>query len=210
MTTTATTDFEVTDYVQVVRVYLRDLRDEVRDELTDGLTADLEELIAEQDANTLPDPELYADELRAGAGLPPRVRAIQESPKQNQDVLARLDATLNAARERTWKGVDSRATRVAGSYAIKLRPVWWCVRGQIAFWTWQTAVGGQNAVTLTPLEGALDLVMWTVFMLLSIRLGRVARRHLRPGVRLWLLAVNSSALLAIPYFYDRLETVLHR
>lgn len=207
---TTTTDFEVTDYVQVVRVYLRDLEDEVRDELTDGLAADLHDLVVEQGASTLPDPELYADELRAAAGLPPRVRAVHGSPKQKQNVLARCDATLDAARERTWRAADSRVTRVAGSYVMELRPVWWCLRGQVAFWTWQTAVGGQNAVTLTPLEGALDLVMWTLFLLLSLRLGRLTRGHLQPGVRLWLLAVNSSALLAVPYFYDRLQTVLHR
>lgn len=120
----------------------------------------------------------------------------------------RTAAAVDVACERAWHTVDSRATRAVASYATELRPVWWCIRAQVAFWTWQTAMGGQNAITLTPWGTAADVAVWTILMVLSIHVGRRHRDRPTASRSLGLLAVNSGALVALPYFLDRLESVM--
>jgi len=205
MTAAITNGFDVESYVERVRSSLGDLDDSTSDELTEGLTADLTDLVADRGMDALPEPEDYADELRAAAGLPPRA-AQARHPRR---LAARTESALDRVRQAAWRAVDSRATRVVASYVLELRPVWWCVRAQVAFWFWQTAIGGQNAITLTPTRNALDLMVWTVLVFLSIGIGRVARRRPTLSTRLWLLAANSGAVMSLPYFIDRLESVLN-
>lgn len=65
------TDFDVADYVQLVRIFLGDLESEVCEELTDGLTADLVDLVADQGANALcPTPKT----MRTSSGRQPAYR----------------------------------------------------------------------------------------------------------------------------------------
>jgi hypothetical protein len=204
MTAAIPTGFDVENYVEGVRASLGDLDHPTSEELTEGLTADLTDLVADRGIDALPDPEDYADELRAAAGLPPRATPA----RRTRGLAARTQAALDTVRQGVWRAVDSRATRVVASYVLELRPVWWCVRAQVAFWYWQTAVGGQNAITLTPTHNALDLVVWAVLVVLSIGAGRVARRRPALSTRLWLLAANSGAVISLPYFIDRLQSVL--
>ena len=205
MTAAITNGFDAHNYVERVRSSLGDLDDQTSDELTEGLTADLQDLVEDRGNDALPEPEDYADELRAAAGLPPRA-AQARSPRRFG---ARTEAALDGVRQAAWRAIDSRATRVVASYALELRPVWWCVRAQVAFWSWQTAVGGQNAITLTPTRSALDLMVWAILVVLSIGAGRVARGRPSLSTRLWLLAANAGAVISLPYFVDRLEGLLH-
>ncbi len=214
------TEVEVDDYVQMVRLYLGDLDDQTRDELTDGLPADLADLVADHGTEALADPEVYAEELRAAAGLDPRPGTSGTDHSSPRRLLEHSDALLDEAGRRVWRTVDSRAARTVASYAVDLRPMWWLVRGQVAFWAWQTATAGQNGITLLPWQRAaesfkdgysetVDTVVWLVVMALSLRVGRMARRGLRTPPRLWLLAANSTAALSVLYFLDRLENVYY-
>ena len=70
--TTAPTDArgEVATFVAAVRARFADLGPEEREELLGGLEADLADLVVERGPGVLGDPEAYAAELRAAAGLP--------------------------------------------------------------------------------------------------------------------------------------------
>jgi hypothetical protein len=204
MTAAITKGFDVENYVGRVRSSLDDLDDPTRAELTEDLTANLQDLVADRGIDALPQPEHYAAELRAAAGLPSRTTTV----RRPRGLAARTEAALDTVRQSVWRTVDSRATRIVWSYVVELRPVWWLVRAQVAFWCWQSAVGGQNAITLTPTHNTLDLLVWTLLVVLSIGAGRVARSHPTLTTRLWLLAANFGAVISLPYFIDRLQSVV--
>jgi hypothetical protein len=214
---------EVRQFVAAVRTALDDLSPDEIEELTGGLEADLDDALrdAARDGDgeamgeqagpraILGDPQRYADELRAAAGLPPRtgggdrfggaVAVLREVRKGRDAVLTRLES------RRWWPALQE--------HAAAARPFWWVARAWIAFQVLHDrthqAGGYGDVLPLSPFA-------WLAFLALvagSVELGRrtrAARRRpaagapqdrLRPG-REWalrlILFANLLAVLAVP------------
>jgi len=144
---------EVADFAARVRAELADLAPDQVDDLTDGLEADLAEAWADRltrscDGATRSDgpigtandatalfgpPAAYAAELRAAAGLDPRVGPRRASLR------GRAGALVTAP----WRAAASRAQRLlvrlrttrwwppVEDLLVALRPMWWVLRGWI-------------------------------------------------------------------------------
>lgn len=133
-------DPEVTAYVGLVRAALRDLAPEDLDDLTGGLEADLAELAAESEEPLLArvgEPSAYAAELRAAAGLPP-------APSGGATVAtARPSLAQRTARVGDWwRGVISERPWIA-----EVRPLWWALRGVVA-WGMVAGVMGMRSLVV--------------------------------------------------------------
>jgi len=170
---------DVRAYVRAVRAWLGDLpADEVED-LTAGMEADLAERAAESGGplgGLLGEPEAYAAELRAAAGLPPRVDVVAVP-----DAVQREPWTDRLAR-------DAHGLVARHPWLRELRPTWWLARGAVAGWV-VAAVLGTGRTLLLPLVGAA-LSMW---------LGLVLRRRepLGAGTRFALGAGNVLAVVLL-------------
>lgn len=139
---------DVQAYITAVRAWLGDLPPEDVDDLTLGMEADLAERVAESGGllgDLLGQPEAYAAELRAAAGLPPRA------------------APTDVARERG--GVSALGSGVRGfgdallarfPWLRDLRPVWWLARGAVLAWVVVLVLGIAVAWLLIPLGAALS------------------------------------------------------
>jgi hypothetical protein len=147
---------DVQAYVRAVRAWLGDLpADEVED-LTAGMEADLAERAAESGGplgGLLGQPEAYAAELRAAAGLPPRVEVVVPDAVPTEPWTDRLVR-------------DAHDLLARHPWLRELRPTWWLARGAVAGWV-LAAVLGTGRTLLLPLVGAA-LSMW---------LGLVLRRR---------------------------------
>ena len=169
---------DVRAYVHAVRAWLGDLPPEEVEELTAGMEADLAERAAESGGPLgalLGEPEAYAAELRAAAGLPPRVDAVVPDA-----------VTREAWTDRTVREAHKLVAR--HPWLRELRPTWWLARGAVAGWV-LAAVLGTGRTVLLPLVGAA-LSMW---------LGLVLRRRepLGTGVRAALGAGNALAVVLL-------------
>lgn len=116
----------VSQYVEAVRSALDDLPAEAVDDLVGGLEADLAESVADSAGASGDDvrerfgpPVGYAAELRAAAGLPPRVR--------------RRTPAAEAVR-RHWPAVRT--------FVVGLRPAWWVARAVLVAGLLAGQVGG--------------------------------------------------------------------
>lgn len=175
-------------YVADVRAALHDLSSEEVDDLIGGLEADLAERASE-----LPDgvdpaaafgaPEVYAAELRAAAGLPPRPAGWAGAPRVS--ALHMEEAKWRATRDRwlaqrPWLG--------------DLRPVWWLVRGAIL------VVLPLMVAGVEPFNG----VLWAAALVgagLSFAWSRGRdRQPSTAGNRLTILVNLAALLLAFPAF----------
>lgn len=173
---------EVRDYVAQVRAALSDLPVEDVEEFTTGMEADLSERLAEPGEGTLRDrlgtPEAYAAELRAAAGLPPRVAVA---------------ATKQPAAERLSQWWDGVAESVLGAlpWLRDLRPLWWGVRG--------VALAAIPAIIL----GVPIIWLAVLGVLVSVVAGLMARRgKLRGGgVRPLRFVLNAVAVMALPFAF---------
>jgi hypothetical protein len=162
MSTIPTRRPDVAAYVTAVRAHLDDLAPDEAEELTGGLEADLSDLAAESDdplTVRIGPPAAYADELRAAAGLPPRVgRPARPS------ALARFRTDADQLhdalrRQRWWPEVSS--------LLATLRPVWWVARALIALWLVRSVLG-----TDVRSAGFLGLLVLVVLVVASVELGR--------------------------------------
>ncbi len=173
-------DADVLDYVGAVRAWLGDLPPEEVDDLTAGMEADLAERAAESGArlgDLLGEPEAYASELRAAAGLPPRPEGSRYGVGARRGVVAEVGVALRAAGARTL-------TR--SPWLRDLRPVWWVARG--------VALGGVVAAML----GGGRFLLMVLGAALSFWAGRVlAAREVRTGPGTFLALVNVVAALAL-------------
>jgi hypothetical protein len=171
---------DVRAYVRAVRDWLGDLPAEEVEDLTAGMEADLAERAAESGeplGALLGQPETYAAELRAAAGLPPRSAPVVPDAVPHEPWTERM--------EREWGELVERQP-----WLLELRPTWWLARGAVLGWV-VAAVLGTGRVLLLPLAGAA-LSMW---------LGLVLRRRepLRTAGRLFLAGANLlAALLLLP------------
>ncbi len=116
-------DNEIRDYVARVRRALDDLRADDVDELTSGMEADLAEIRSEAGSLVarLGEPETYAAELRAAAGLPPR-SAVASRTRGMREATATVRESYDAALQRhPW-------LRHPRDYVRTLHPAWWLLR----------------------------------------------------------------------------------
>jgi hypothetical protein len=190
--TDTTTLTATTAFAAAVRAALSDLPPDDLDELTDGLEADLAERAADADGAELGDPVLYAEELRAAAGYPPR-----SARSHLGDTLPNL-RTLPQELRRRWDSllVTRPLVRSVVDFFAALRPVWWVLRG-IAVHALLASFLGFSGTQFWPVAIAL--------VVLSVQVGR--GRMPRPGWAVWLTRVVSAiVLLASPFMLDRAMT----
>lgn len=170
---------EVRDYVARVRAAMADLPVEDVEEFTTGMEADLAERLAEPGEGTLRDrlgdPDVYAAELRAAAGLPARVVAAERRPSAGERLSAR------------WARLSDQVLGAA-PWLSDLRPVWWFVRG-FALAALPAVFLGGSIVWL----GAFGAVV-------SVALGLLARHGHLTGSRVGPVRVvgNVLAVLLLP------------
>lgn len=168
----AGTPIDVRAYVARVRAALSDLPADDLDELTQGMEADLAEL-AEESGNIrarLGTPESYANELRAAAGMPPRVSGRRDPLAPMLEQWHRMRATILA---KPWM----RDARTAG----------WVVRGVVLAWVIANILGGFQLRN--------NLWLWVAGAWLSFWVGR-RTLGIQGGPRVILTAVNLFAVLA--------------
>lgn len=176
----------VLGYVAAVRACLDDLTDDEVDELTDGLEADLDDALGDPAAaGRTPEEqfgptEVYAAELRAAAGLPPRA---EEGGRHGAAGLA-ARARGVAARVRAhpqWPAVRD--------FVGVLRPAWWVLRAALAVLVIGYVFGNPGFF--------LMLLLFGPALVVSVQLGRrnVAGRSL--GWRLAIGFGNTIAVLAL-------------
>ncbi|TQL46535.1 hypothetical protein FB562_2057 [Homoserinimonas aerilata] len=128
MTATASASTAIREFAAAVRAALDDLPADDLDELTEGLEADLLEQATDAGADfTLGDPQAYAEELRAAAGLPQRDDRRTKRGEQFYAWLGEIPSTA-AGRIRS-----TRFGSAALDFAVSLRPFWWVLRGWVVF-----------------------------------------------------------------------------
>lgn len=127
----ATTQMEISRYVEQVRAALADLPAPVRDELLEDLPEHLAEVLAEGEGSLvdrLGEPAAYAAELRASAAL--------DTPAAAPGLGQRAGAAWQRTRDRLHR-VDRRVGpmlgyQTASEFLRLLRPGWWVLRGYLA------------------------------------------------------------------------------
>ncbi|MET7880390.1 hypothetical protein ABZS52_26105 [Micromonospora profundi] len=166
------TEQEITDYVTRVRAALADLPPGQRDELTEDLADHLNEVAAESEGTLverLGEPETYAAELRAAAGVG-AVRG-RNLDQRVATVLARLQGRLRVLD--TGLG-PALGYETASDFLRLLRPAWWVLRGYLAAMLLTVITTGGAFGVLPRFGGELlaGLIMLVAFVLASIWLGR--------------------------------------
>ncbi|MFF5177496.1 hypothetical protein ACFY2Q_05655 [Micromonospora sp. NPDC000316] len=168
------TEQEITDYVARVRAALADLPPGQRDELTEDLPDHLTEVAAESEGTLverLGEPEAYAAELRAAAGLGAgRGRNLDQ---RVTTALARVRGQLRAIDTRIGPALGYET---ASDFFRLLRPAWWVLRGYLAAML-LTAMTTSGTFGLLPRFGGellAGLIMLVGLVLASIWLGRRA------------------------------------
>ncbi len=139
---------DVRAYVAAVRAWLADLPADEVEELTAGMEADLAERAAESGGplgDLLGQPEAYAAELRAAAGLPPRVDVVVPDAAPREPWTDRLER-------------EAHELVARHPWLRELRPTWWLLRGAVAGWALASLLG-TGRVLLLPLVGAA-LSVW--------------------------------------------------
>jgi hypothetical protein len=181
-----TTLHPIDDFARAVRAALSDLpADEVED-LTDGLEADLAERAADEESPDFGDPVVYANDLRAAAGLPARTaRRTSGSDSVFVDAWHQLASGL---RELSAHPFIARLT----AFFVALRPLWWLFRGWV-FYGILTWIFEVPSLRLTPLTFCIALGA----LIVSVQFGR-GKWQPRSWMRKTLRAVNIVLVFCIP------------
>jgi hypothetical protein len=196
---TTTIDPAVADYLRRVRAALADLPTDTREELLEEEPAHLADVLAENSdglEDRLGQPEAYAAELRAAAGLPPATGAAR-APAVALDLLRRGRVAL------------ARVDRAGGSLVgydrladllLLLRPGWWVLRGYLVGLLLLRATGGERMSRLLPVDmGDLDALVWLTAVgacvVASVRLGRLTPRF-APWGR-WALGASAALIVLL-------------
>jgi hypothetical protein len=183
---------EIALFAEAVRAELADLPLDEIDDLTDGLEADLAERRSDTPDEALGDPTVYAAELRAAAGHPPRAAMAHLGVN---GILPDLNSVLTVLRSR-WESFKERPV-VAGtvSMIVSVRPVWWVFRGAVVGMLVQSWFGG--ALTLP-----VSLPAWLAMVaaiVVSVQVGRGRWVPPRTWLRRGLLALNVALVVATPF-----------
>jgi hypothetical protein len=196
---TTTIDPAVADYLRRVRAALADLPTDTREELLEEEPAHLAEVLAESGdglEERLGQPEAYAAELRAAAGLPPATGAVR-APAVALDLLRRARAVL--ARVDRAGGSLVGYDRLADLLRL-LRPGWWVLRGYLVGLLLLRATGGERMVRLQPLDmSGLDALVWLTVVgacvVVSVRVGRLTPRFAQWGR--WALGASAALIVLL-------------
>jgi hypothetical protein len=183
---------EVRDFVDRIRAFLADLDADEQQDLTAGLEADLTDLVDERGPEALGDPAAYARELRVAAGHPAEMRP---QPGGRGLRVAAMDA-LDSAHASWDRLLDSLPGDPRG-FISALQPVWWVVRGGVAWMVIQSVQGP------TLMIDNVWLALLAVCVVVSVQAGR--RSWGLDGVlassvlaRLLLLGLNVFAVCMTP------------
>lgn len=161
--TTSTVAPEIIEFARGVRAALADLSAEEVDDLTEGLEADLAESLAEDLRRTLPDPVVYADELRLAAGLPAPTIVVKRG------VLSGLADGLRETETAIVEAVRRNPAAAAVLDFLRvLAPAWWVVRAWLAAWLSAAFFGMENGYWF---EGVWWLVL-VIFVVVSVQWAR--------------------------------------
>jgi len=140
--TLITTRDLVAEYARTVRAALDDLPADTLDDLTDGLEADLLDALADTEAGPVDAAQsledvttqfgparVYADELRAAAGLAPRAEAQGASARGGLRTAWRQLRTSATSQLHRLQGSATWGPTL--SFFVALRPVWWVLRAWV-------------------------------------------------------------------------------
>jgi len=174
---TAIANLEVRSYLDAVRAHLSDISERELDDLLEDLEGHLLEVAAEGEGSLeerLGPPEVYAEELRVSADLPPR------DPAARKRMLRRASERFERSAIGRLVDTASRST-VAGelrTFLPELRPGWWVFRGYLAAWAPATLASGwygRGSGILVPYVAgsyAAGLIVAAAAIWVSITLGR--------------------------------------
>lgn len=197
---------DVAAFVARVRAALADLSEEDRLELTEGLEADLADQVAEHGGGVLGDPDAYARELRAAAGLEPVAR--RRLALRGERSLAEAVEDLG----RRWDDLVAHP-RVAPAWRllVALRPAWWVLRAWVAAVVIARLVPGWYAYGLTWLPGVPAPAALAILAVCVVGSALVGVGRVWPGgspsvlARTTLLLLNVAAVVAVPVINGQLD-----
>ncbi|MEO6605035.1 MAG: hypothetical protein ABIN55_05430 [Aeromicrobium sp.] len=161
--TTSTVTPEIAKFAQGVRAALADLPADEVDDLTDGLEADLAEAYAEDLQRELPDPSVYATELRLAAGLPARSKIRHGALNGIGDSLRETRRDIGIAIHR------NPALAGFADFLVTLRPVWWVFRAWLATWLVASFFGSEQGYWFS---GTGWFLVLAAFIVISVQWGR--------------------------------------
>jgi hypothetical protein len=184
MPTTTLPTAAVQSFADAVRAALSDLPTEEVEDLTDGLEADLSERMDDTGAE-LGDARVYADELRAAAGLPPRGARLHTS------ATGILGAAITDAAS-AFRGLyEHPVTRRIVDFLVALRPVWWLFRALVGYFFITLLF------RLSPELNPLTFLIAVGSAIVSVQFGR-GKWLPRQWMRRALLVVNVLLVFIVP------------
>ena len=191
-------DTQVRTYLDAVKAELGDLPEDDRDELLEDLEEHLLEVAAEDDGTLeqrLGPPAVYAEELRASAGLPSRDQTLARRPAQR--VAERL------TRSSMWRSgsrlVESSQFRSFRAFLKELAPGWWVLRGYLGVVALAQITGGEQKDDFPLPYDGVGVPLIAGAILFSVWLGRRAqtsrkRQMLSVAASLAVAVIASGAL----------------
>ncbi|TFV51989.1 hypothetical protein [Blastococcus sp. TF02A-35] len=184
------------DYLAAVEHELADLPAEDRGDLVEDLAMHLDALAAEDDdrdiAVRLGPPAVYAEELRAAAGLPARGAGGRSPAPGLRERIDGLVASEAFQRARP-------ALRETRRLLVELRPAWWVLRGYLLVFVPSAVLGDHRDFPVPAPLGShvLGVLLVAAAVVGSVHLGRRATAGQRPGRRLHLVTAGGGVLLAL-------------
>ena len=184
---------DLASYLTEVERLLDDLPDDDRRELIEDVREHITEVAAEDEGSLverLGPPDVYAAELRASAGLPPRVEPSEES------VVDRARRLMQRSPIGTF--LEWAPVRAVRAFLPELKPGWWVLRGYLAAVAIDALLFAPNADGGLPSpslggSSALGFVFIIACVLLSVVAGRAATRDRRIGA--FALVANAVIVL---------------
>jgi hypothetical protein len=202
----STANPEVHSYLEAVRAHLADIPERDLEDLVEDLEGHLLEVAAEDDGSLedrLGPPSVYADELRATAGLPSKDSASEALSRR---VVRRFErSSVGRFAEELWRSKSVGALR---TFLPELRPGWWVLRGYLAVAAFAIISSeGYYANPVVPFAWggyAVGVIAVIAAVLCSVALGLAAKT--RPTVRRMSLMVSLGAaaltVMAVPRLGD--------
>jgi HAAS domain-containing protein len=198
-------DLDVRSYLAALERCLDDLPLGERRELLEDLEEHLAEVAAEGDGTLverLGPPDVYAAELRASAGLPPRDRkraiALRARERLGRSAIGRtIQRTIDGAR-------NLPIVRKVIAFLPEVRPGWWVFRGYLLVATVDAVFFIPNGAFFSIprfngniLSGLLAIAVW---VWASVAIGRASTRDVRARRASWVLNIGVVvlALAAMP------------